>query len=51
MNTQAISNLESQVGQLTIHVSESERGKFSSQSIPNPKGEYALNKASSSIQG
>ena len=38
LNTQAISKLENQVGQLATQVGEREKGKFPSQPIPNPKG-------------
>ena len=42
LNTQAISKLENQVGQLAAQVGEREKGKFPSQPIPNPKGQYAI---------
>ena len=48
LNTQAISKLENQVGQLATQVGEREKGKFPSQPIPNPKGQYAINGSSSS---
>lgn len=48
MNTQAISKLENQVGQLATHVGEREKGKFPSQPVPNPKGQYGINNSSSS---
>ena len=48
LNTQAISKLENQVGQLATQVEEREKGKFPSQPIPNPKGQYAINGSSSS---
>ena len=48
MNTQAISKLENQVGQLATQVGEREKGKFPSQPVPNPKGKYAINGSSSS---
>jgi hypothetical protein len=48
MNTQTISKLENQVGQLETHVGEREKGKFLSQPIPNPKGQYDINNSSSS---
>ena len=38
LNTQTISKLENQVGQLATQVGESEKRKFPSQPIPNPKG-------------
>ena len=48
LNTQAISKLENQVGQLATQVGEREKGKFASQPIPNPKGQYAINGSSNS---
>ena len=51
LNIQAISKLENQVGQLATQVGEREKGKFSSQPIPNPKGQYAINGSSSSTYG
>ena len=51
LNTQAISKLENQVGQLATQVGEREKGKFPSQPIPNPKGQYAINSSSSSTHG
>ena len=37
-HTQSISKIETQLGQLASVVGEREKGKFSSQPIPNPKG-------------
>ena len=51
LNTQAISKLKNQVGQLATQVGEREKGKFPSQLIPNPKGQYAINGFSSSAHG
>ena len=48
LNTQAISKLENQVGQLATQVGEREKGKFPSQPIPNSKGQYTINGSSSS---
>ena len=48
LNTQAISKLENQVGQLATQVGEREKGKFPSQPIPNPKRKYAINGSFSS---
>ena len=48
LNTQAISKLENQVGQLATQVGEREKRKFPSQPIPNQKGQYAINGSSSS---
>ena len=36
------------VGTLVTQVGEREKGKFPSQPIPNPKGQYAMNASSSS---
>ena len=51
LNSQAISTLENQVGQLATQVGEREKRKFPSQPIPNPKGQYAINGSSSSTHG
>ena len=51
LNIQAISKLKNQVGQLATQVGEREKGKFSNQPIPNPKGQYAINGSSSSTHG
>ena len=40
--------MENQVGQLATQVGEREKGKFPSQPIPNPKGQYAIIGSSSS---
>ncbi|XP_021834176.1 uncharacterized protein LOC110773973, partial [Prunus avium] len=47
-NTQAISKLEQQIGQLATVVGEREKGKFPSQTVPNPKGQFVINNPSSS---
>lgn len=47
-NTQAISKLEQQIGQLATVVGEREKGKFPSQPMPNPKGQFVINNPSSS---
>ncbi|KAL5570758.1 hypothetical protein UlMin_020355 [Ulmus minor] len=41
-NSQAISKLETQLGQLATAVGEREKGKFPSQPISNPKGQYQV---------
>lgn len=46
-NTQAILKLEHQLGQLATTVAEREKGKFPSQSIPNPKGVHEVGSSSS----
>lgn len=48
LNTQAISKLENQVGRLATQVGEREKGKFPSQPIPNPKGQFFVNGSPSS---
>lgn len=50
MNTQAISKLENQMGQLANHIYEREKGKFPSKPIPNPKGQFSINSPESSQQ-
>ncbi|KAM1459472.1 hypothetical protein ACFX13_037261 [Malus domestica] len=43
-NVQAsIQNLEKQFGQLASHIMEREKGKFPSQTVPNPRGSEACN--------
>ena len=51
LNTQAISKLENQVGQLATQVGEREKEKFPGQPLHNPKGQYAINGSSSSTHG
>ena len=48
LNTQAISKLENQVGRLANQMGEREKGKFPSQPVPNPKGQFAINNPSTS---
>lgn len=45
---QAIAKLENQVGQLASQIGERETGKFPSQPINNPKGQFAISNASCS---
>jgi hypothetical protein len=47
VNTQAISKLEMQMGQLANHLGERDKGKFPSQAVNNPK---ACNSGNSSNQ-
>ncbi|KAL6547860.1 hypothetical protein OROHE_009565 [Orobanche hederae] len=49
-NSQAISKLETQIGQLATTLAEREKGKFPSQSIPNPKGQYEVNSSNAEVQ-
>ena len=37
VNTQVISKLESQIGQIANHLGEREKGKLPSKPVPNPK--------------
>ena len=46
---QAISKLEQQIGQLATVVGEREKGKFPSQPLPNPKGQFQISEPSSSL--
>lgn len=39
---QAIAKMEEQIGQLANQVGERERGKFPSQPVPNPKGQFVI---------
>ena len=45
-NSQAISKLERQSGQLATAIGEREKGKFPSQPIPNPKGQFEIGSSS-----
>ncbi|KAL6557479.1 hypothetical protein OROMI_017829 [Orobanche minor] len=49
-NSQVISKLETQIGQLATTLAEREKGKFPSQSIPNPKGQYEVNSSNAEVQ-
>jgi hypothetical protein len=40
VNTQAISKLEVQMGQMANHLGEREKGKLPSQPVPNPKLQF-----------
>jgi hypothetical protein len=50
LNTQAIVKLENQMGQLAKQMTKKEKGKFPSQPIPNPKGQFVIGNSSSSTQ-
>ena len=50
VNTQAIAELESQIGQITIHLGEREKGKVPSQPVPNPKV-FTIVNSSNSVNG
>ncbi|XP_059429107.1 uncharacterized protein LOC132162912 [Corylus avellana] len=43
--------MEGQVGQLANQVGEREKGKFPSQPIPNPKGQFVIGSSSASTHG
>jgi hypothetical protein len=47
VNTQAIAKTENQIGQITNHLGEREKGKFPSQPEPNPKA-FAVGNSSNS---
>ncbi|KAL6551317.1 hypothetical protein OROMI_021805 [Orobanche minor] len=49
-NSQAISKFETQIGQLATTLAEREKGKFPSQSIPNPKRQYEVNSSNAEVQ-
>ena len=50
VNTQAITKIESQIGQIVSHLGEREKGKFSSQPVPNPKA-FTIENSSNSSHG
>ena len=45
-NTQTIAKIEIQMGQLATSLSEREKGKFPSQPVANPKGQYEIESSS-----
>ena len=49
-NTQAITKIKSQIGQIESHLGERENGKFPSQPVPNPK-EFTIGNSSNSSHG
>ncbi|KAL6514868.1 hypothetical protein OROGR_020447 [Orobanche gracilis] len=49
-NSQSISKLETQIGQLATTLAEREKGKFPSQPIPNPKGQYEVKSSNAEVQ-
>jgi hypothetical protein len=51
VNTQAIAKLESQMGQITSHLGDKEKGKLSSQPVPNPKGQFLVGNSSNPTHG
>jgi uncharacterized coiled-coil protein SlyX len=48
---QAIAKMERQIGQLANQVGEIERGKFPSQPVPNPKGQFVIESTSAPSHG
>jgi hypothetical protein len=48
---QTMVKLEGQMGQIANQVGERERGKFPSQSMPNPKGQNVIGNSSTSTHG
>jgi hypothetical protein len=48
---QSIAKMEGQIGQLANQVGERERGKFSSQPVPNPKGQFVIGSTSDPSHG
>jgi uncharacterized phage infection (PIP) family protein YhgE len=48
---QAIAKMEGQIGQLANQVGERERGKFPSQPVPNPKGQFVIGSTSAPSHG
>jgi hypothetical protein len=50
LNTQAIAKIKSQIGQIANHLGESEKGKFPSQPVPNPKA-LTIENSSNSVHG
>ena len=50
VNTQMIAKLEMQMGQLTNHLGERDKGKLSSQPMPNPKA-FTIGNSSNQAHG
>jgi len=48
---QAIAKMEGQIGQLANQMGERERGKFPSQPVPNPKGQFVIGSTSGPSHG
>ena len=49
--TQAITKMEGQIGQIANQVREKERGKFLSQPVPSPIGQFVIGSSSTSTHG
>jgi hypothetical protein len=48
---QAIAKMEGKIGQLANQMGERERGKFPSQPVPNPKGQFVIGSTSAPSHG
>ena len=46
-----VANIEGQIGQVANQVGEKERGKFLSQPVPNPKGQFGIGSSSNCTHG
>jgi hypothetical protein len=51
VNTQAISKMETQIGQIASHLGEREKGKLPSQPVPNPKLQFHGGSLSNVVHG
>ncbi|XP_059451127.1 uncharacterized protein LOC132181920 [Corylus avellana] len=51
VNTQAIAKMKSQIGQIANHLGEREKGKFPSQPVLNPKGQFMVGNSSNPAHG
>jgi hypothetical protein len=47
----SIANIEGQMAQLANQMGERERGKFPSQPVPNPKGQFGIGSSSTPTHG
>jgi uncharacterized coiled-coil protein SlyX len=50
-SNQAVAKMEGQIGQLANQMGERERGKFPSQPVPNPKGQFVIGTTSAPLHG
>jgi hypothetical protein len=51
VNTQSISKMETQIGQIASHLGEREKGKLHSQPVPNPKLQFHGGSSSNAVHG
>jgi hypothetical protein len=51
VNTQAIAEMETQIGQIASHLGEREKGKLPSQLVPNPKLQFHEGSSSNAVHG